>query len=152
MIFSQGKEGLRPETSSNEGAENAVNRPSLSPEVEVSTKDSEGDAQEQHSSYVPAKKKQKSAARPYKDDFLKFGIVNCSDVYHSVIPMCVICGEKLANERLKPAKLERLKYAPCRPGGQTIGFFSEEGSRNSVISSGTQQKHNTQSQIAPGIV
>lgn len=100
----------------------------------------------------PVKKKQKSEVRPYKEDllllfFLKFGFVNCSDTGRAAILMCVICGEKLANESLEPSKVGKtFKYTPCRSGGQTVG------SRNPVISSGTQQKRNTRSQIALGVL
>uniref|UniRef100_A0A667X2M9 HAT C-terminal dimerisation domain-containing protein n=1 Tax=Myripristis murdjan TaxID=586833 RepID=A0A667X2M9_9TELE len=55
----------------------------------------------------PPAKKRKSVARPYKDYFLKYGFVNCSNPSQDPRPMCVICCEKLANESLKPTKLKR---------------------------------------------
>ncbi len=67
--------------------------------------------------------------------------------------MYVICGEKLANESLKPVKLERcLSTCHADFADKPLTFFSEEGSRNSVISSGTQQEHNNQSKITLGIL
>ena len=55
----------------------------------------------------PPTKKIKSPARPYKDCFLKYGFVNCSNPNQEARPMCVICSEKPANESLKPTKLKR---------------------------------------------
>lgn len=39
--------------------------------------------------------------------FFKFVFINRSNANQDARPMCIICGEKLANESLKPAKLER---------------------------------------------
>ncbi len=92
------KRGPETKTPSNEAAENTVSCPTLPQTTEISRRNSEGDAYEhQSSTSCPAKKKQKSGVRPYIDDFLKFQFVNCSDAGHTAIPMCVICGEKLAN-------------------------------------------------------
>ncbi len=72
------KRGPETETPSNEAAENTVSGPTLPQTAEISRKNSEGDACEHHSSTsCPAKKKQKSGVRPYKDDLLKFGFINC---------------------------------------------------------------------------
>uniref|UniRef100_A0A8C1QE04 Uncharacterized protein n=1 Tax=Cyprinus carpio TaxID=7962 RepID=A0A8C1QE04_CYPCA len=107
--------------------ENAASRQTLPQTAEISREDNEGDACEQSSSTCPAKKKQKSGVRPYKDDFLKFGFVNCSDAVRAAIPMYVICGEKLANESLKPAKLERhLSTRHADLADKPLSFFQRK--------------------------
>ncbi|XP_066543047.1 protein FAM200A-like [Hoplias malabaricus] len=65
------------------------------------------DVQANRVAVEPVKKKQKMSARVYKDGFLKFGFVNCPSASKDDKPMCLICGEKLANESLKPGKLQR---------------------------------------------
>ncbi len=73
-------------------------------------------------------------------------------VQFTAIPMCIICGEKLPNESLKPAKLERhLSTRHADFADKPLAFFQRKA-RDSVISSGTQQKHNSQSKITLGIL
>ena len=44
--------------------------------------------------------------RQYCDDYLKFGFSWSGDVAQPC-PLCVVCGEKMANESMVPSKLQR---------------------------------------------
>ena len=45
--------------------------------------------------------------RQYRDDYLKFGFSWSGDVAQQC-PLCVVCGEKMANESMVPNKLQIL--------------------------------------------
>lgn len=51
-------------------------------------------------------KKKRSFTRKYDAAYLKFGFVSVGEE-HSPEPLCVICGVKLSNDAMKPAKLMR---------------------------------------------
>ena len=75
----------------------------------------------------PPTKKRESEARPYKDCFLKYGFVNCSNPNQEARPMCVICSEKLANESLKPTKLKRhLDTLHLETANKPLDFFQRK--------------------------
>lgn len=54
-------------------------------------------------------KKTQFVGRKYDENFIKFGFcVYYSEHNHNLVqPQCVVCGELLANESLKPSKLKR---------------------------------------------
>jgi len=54
-------------------------------------------------------KKSQFIGRRYDENYLKFGFCafNTGDHNNLVQPQCVVCGELLANESLKPSKLKR---------------------------------------------
>lgn len=53
-----------------------------------------------------SKKKKASFNRKYDDAYIQFGFIATGDT-HAPSPLCVICGDKLANEAMKPSKLIR---------------------------------------------
>ena len=53
-----------------------------------------------------AKKRKVTFNRKYDESYLKYGFIPTGD-QHAPIPMCVICGDKLDNESMKPSKLLR---------------------------------------------
>lgn len=55
------------------------------------------------------RKKSEFIGRRYDENYLKFGFCafNMGDHNNLVQPQCVVCGELLANESLKPSKLKR---------------------------------------------
>ncbi|XP_060764599.1 SCAN domain-containing protein 3-like [Neoarius graeffei] len=52
------------------------------------------------------KKKKGSFNRRYDDSYLKFSFTQTGDS-HAPNPLCVVCGDKLSNESMKPSKLIR---------------------------------------------
>ena len=44
--------------------------------------------------------------RKYHDSYLKYGFIGTGDS-HAQIPLCIICGDQLSNEGMKPSKLLR---------------------------------------------
>lgn len=95
-------------------------------------------------------KKAKSGFRKYSPDYLKYGFV-FSGTEEEPFPQCVICFDILANESMKPSKLERhlsTKHAQykCKP----IEFFKNKQkefimskSIMNKISTGNQNKQAT---------
>ncbi|XP_072113696.1 E3 ubiquitin-protein ligase RNF4 isoform X1 [Mobula birostris] len=53
-----------------------------------------------------AKKKKASFNRQYNESYIKYGFIASGDS-HAPSPLCVICGNKLSNEAMKPSKLLR---------------------------------------------
>ncbi|XP_071402312.1 SCAN domain-containing protein 3-like [Centroberyx affinis] len=53
-----------------------------------------------------AKKKKASFNRKYDESYIKYGFITTDDS-HAPSPLCVICGDKLSNEAMKPSKLLR---------------------------------------------
>ena len=51
-------------------------------------------------------KKQKLVKRKYREDYIQYGFSWCGNE-DAPKPLCVICGEKLANEAMVPNKLMR---------------------------------------------
>ena len=51
-----------------------------------------------------SKKKSITKTRQYQDSYLDLGFMVGQDTFR---PECVICGEKLANDSMKPSKLKR---------------------------------------------
>ena len=54
----------------------------------------------------PPSKKQKVFNRQYHESYLKYGFIVTGDS-HAQIPLCIICGDRLSNEAMKPSKLLR---------------------------------------------
>lgn len=55
---------------------------------------------------------------------MKYGFVNCSNANQDARPVCVLCGEKLANESLRPSKLKRhLDTRHSELAGKPLDFF-----------------------------
>lgn len=44
--------------------------------------------------------------RKYQESYLKYGFIGTGDS-HTPIPLCIICGDQLSNEAMKPSKLLR---------------------------------------------
>ena len=53
-----------------------------------------------------SKKKKASFNRQYQESYLKYGFIATGDS-HAPSPLCILCGDKLANEAMKPSKLLR---------------------------------------------
>ncbi|XP_049919796.1 SCAN domain-containing protein 3-like [Epinephelus moara] len=53
-----------------------------------------------------SKKKKASFNRQYQESYLKYGFIATGDS-HAPSPLCIVCGDKLANEAMKPSKLLR---------------------------------------------
>ena len=53
-----------------------------------------------------SKKKKASFNRQYQESYLKYGFIATGDS-HAPSPLCIICGDKLANEAMNPSKLLR---------------------------------------------
>lgn len=53
-----------------------------------------------------SKKKKSAFNRQYQESYLKYGFIATGDP-HAPSPLCIICGDKLANEAMKPSKLLR---------------------------------------------
>ncbi|XP_072132555.1 SCAN domain-containing protein 3-like [Mobula birostris] len=53
-----------------------------------------------------AKKKKASCNRKYDKSYIKHGFIATGDS-HAPSPLCVVCGDKLSNEAMKPSKLLR---------------------------------------------
>ncbi|XP_072247753.1 SCAN domain-containing protein 3-like [Leuresthes tenuis] len=72
------------------------------------------------------KKKKASFNRQYQESYLKFGFIATGES-HSPSPLCVICGDKLANEAMKPSKLLR-HMETKHPGlkNKTLDFFERK--------------------------
>lgn len=95
-------------------------------------------------------KKSKTGFRKYNPDYLKYGFV-FSGMEDEPLPQCVICFEILANESMKPSKLERhltTKHAEYK--SKPIDFFKNKSKQllmsKSVmtkISTGNQNKQAT---------
>ncbi|XP_059213683.1 SCAN domain-containing protein 3-like [Centropristis striata] len=51
-------------------------------------------------------KKKKAFNRQYQESYLKYGFIAAGDS-HVPSPLCIICGDRLANEAMKPSKLLR---------------------------------------------
>lgn len=77
----------------------------------------------------PAKanaKKQKTGFRKYSPDYLKYGFTFIG-TEEEPVPQCVICFETLANESMKPSKLERhisTKHPECL--SKSLSFFQNK--------------------------
>lgn len=56
-----------------------------------------------------SKKKKSAFNRQYQESYLKYGIIATGDS-HVPSPLCIICGDKLANEAMKPLKLKKLRH------------------------------------------
>ncbi|XP_064410162.1 SCAN domain-containing protein 3-like [Latimeria chalumnae] len=88
-------------------------------------------------------KKIKTVVRKYDDTYLKFGF-SFSGTYEYPLPQCVICYEILANECLKPSKLERhLKQKHSTLQNKPLEFFvrkkNELSKQRSVLEKATTQ-------------
>ena len=57
-------------------------------------------------SFEPHFKKKNVAARHYNEDYLKYGFIKSEKPFENDSLQCVICNNILANESLKPSKLE----------------------------------------------
>lgn len=55
---------------------------------------------------APAKKGKAAFNRQYQESCLKYGIIATGNS-HAPSPLCVICGDRLSNEAMKPSKLVR---------------------------------------------
>ncbi|XP_041840400.1 SCAN domain-containing protein 3-like [Melanotaenia boesemani] len=53
-----------------------------------------------------SKKKKATFNRQYQDSYLKYGFIPTGDS-HAPSPLCIICGDRLSNEAMKPSKLLR---------------------------------------------
>lgn len=51
-------------------------------------------------------KKKKAFNRQYQESYLKYGFIATGDS-HKPSPLCIICGDQLSNEAMKPSKLLR---------------------------------------------
>ncbi|KAG7522178.1 hypothetical protein JOB18_015273 [Solea senegalensis] len=50
-------------------------------------------------------KKKKAFNRQYQESYLKYGFIAAGDS-HIPSPLCIICGDRLANEAMKPLKFK----------------------------------------------
>ena len=53
-----------------------------------------------------SKKKKAAFKRQYQESYLKYGFIATGDS-HAPSPLCIICGDRLANEAMNPSKLLR---------------------------------------------
>lgn len=53
-----------------------------------------------------ASKKKAAFKRKYQDSYLSYGFITTGDT-QAPHPLCIICGDRLANEAMKPSKLLR---------------------------------------------
>ena len=61
-----------------------------------------------------ANKKKTAFKRKYQESYLNFGFIATVDS-HFPIPLCIVCGDWLSNEAMKPSKCVTLhKYDPGR--------------------------------------
>ena len=85
----------------------------------------------------PAQKKMKKGAPNGKyDSYIKFGFTKTGSD-EAPLPLCVVCGETLSNEAIKPAKLKRhleSKHASLKD--KSMEFFERRRCEMK-----TQQKH-----------
>ena len=51
-----------------------------------------------------SKKKKAAFKKKYQESYLKYGFVPTGDS-HAPSPLCIICGDRLANEAMKPSRL-----------------------------------------------
>lgn len=74
----------------------------------------------------PSKKKPKTFSRKYSADYIKYGFTFVG-TEEEPLPQCVICFETLANESMKPSKLDRhlkTKHPECV--NKSITFFQSK--------------------------
>ena len=72
---------------------------------------------------VPAKKSKKTSSRQYDDSYLKYGFP-CTGDATLPLPLCLVCGTKLANEAMVPSKLKKhLDSQHFTPKKKSMAFF-----------------------------
>lgn len=97
-------------------------------------------------------KKAKPCFRKYNADYLKYGFVFCG-TEDEPLPQCVVCFEVLANESMKPSKLERhLSRKHAEYVSKPIDFFQNKKREffksKSVMTKSTSGEQNKQTTIA----
>ena len=63
-------------------------------------------SQETEEEPTTSKKKKATFNRQYQESYLKYGFIPTGDS-HAPSPLCIICGDRLSNEAMKPSKLLR---------------------------------------------
>lgn len=73
---------------------------------------------------APAKKGKAAFPRQNQESYLKYGFIATGDS-HAPSPLCVICGDRLSNEAMKPSKLVRHLESKHPSKRQAFGVFSK---------------------------
>ncbi|KAJ1158889.1 hypothetical protein NDU88_011561 [Pleurodeles waltl] len=71
-------------------------------------------------------KKHATFNRQYHESYLKYGFIGTGDS-HAPKPLCIVCGEMLSNEAMKPSKLLR-HLTTKHPGikDKPLGYFERK--------------------------
>ena len=97
---------------------------------------------------TPAKSTKHSSKRKYNESYISFGFVNV-EIHDEHRPKCVVCGEVLANESLRPSKLKRhLERNHPDKASESLAFFKRKALATSTESFHFEQSFSSASAAA----
>ena len=83
-------------------------------------------SQETEEEPTTSKKKKAIFNRQYQESYLKYGFIPTGDS-HAPSPLCLICGDRLSNEAMKPSKLLRhLETKHPALKDKPLGYFERK--------------------------